>query len=44
MSLQQDKHHPGGWWQVYYHVLQEGTQGLILDPQAHHEESLDNKE
>jgi hypothetical protein len=32
MILQQKKHHPGDRRQVYCYVLQEGTQGLILDP------------
>jgi hypothetical protein len=36
--LLQEKHQPGGWQQIDCHVLQEGTQGLIIDPQAHHEE------
>jgi hypothetical protein len=35
--LQQEEHLPGGRLQVNHYVLQEGTQGLILDPQAHHE-------
>jgi hypothetical protein len=41
MLLQQEEHHPRGQRQVYHHVLHEGSQGLILDPQAHHEESQD---
>jgi hypothetical protein len=35
--LQQEEHLPGGRLQVNHYVLQEGTRGLILDPQAHHE-------
>jgi hypothetical protein len=42
--LQQEKYHPRGRQQVYHHVLQEDTQGLILDPQAHHEEPQDAEE
>jgi hypothetical protein len=39
--LQQEKHHPGGRRQIHYHILQEMTHGLILDPQAGNEESQD---
>jgi hypothetical protein len=38
MPMQQGEHHPGGRRQVYHHVLQEGSWGLILDLQAHQEE------
>jgi hypothetical protein len=41
--LQQKEWHPGGQRQVNNHVLQEWTQGLILDPQAHHKESKEVK-
>jgi hypothetical protein len=30
--LQQEKYHLGGLRQVYYYVLQEGTQGHVPDP------------
>jgi hypothetical protein len=39
--LQQEKHHIGGRRQIHHHVLQEGTQGLVLDPEARHEEPHD---
>jgi hypothetical protein len=39
--LQQEKHHTKGQRQINYHILQEGTQGLVLDPKAHHDESHD---
>jgi hypothetical protein len=36
--LQQKKYHLRGRRQIHHHVLQEGTQGLILYSQARHEE------
>jgi hypothetical protein len=39
--LQQKERHSGGRQQIHHHVLQVGTQGLILDSQAHHEEPWD---
>jgi hypothetical protein len=41
MLVQQEEHHPGGQRKNNHHVFQEGTQGLILDPQARHEEFQD---
>jgi hypothetical protein len=37
--LQQEEHYLRGWHEINHCVLQEQTQGLVLDPQAHHEES-----
>jgi hypothetical protein len=43
MLLQQEKPHFRGREQIDYLVLQEGAQGLVLDPQAHHEEPQDGR-
>jgi hypothetical protein len=37
--LQQEEHHLGGRQKINHNVIQEGTQGLVLDHQACHEES-----
>jgi hypothetical protein len=41
LLLQQEEHHPGGRQKINHHVIQEGTQRLVLDLQASHEESQD---